>query len=362
MTHDPLTSIAIYGAGGNGQLVYKALKKQNISVRYFIDLYSDAESYDNIPIYRPNQVPYSGEQVLISVSCISETIKQELEKLNINNCLNMNEIIQTYPTVHDEFISDKYKHSLQESVKNDHTKLQWLASLLDTESLTCLEKIIAYRTNPSAETYVENDWQLQYFPNWLLAKNPWQETGIRMIDCGAYTGDTLVVAKKTLDSIKVESQHYVCFEPDANNYKVIQEYLLNHTFNNQFTVHLYPSGVWCETTLLHFTAGASQGKIDLEKQNYNDVTIPVTSLDESCFGFATNFIKMDIEGAEPEAINGAKKIIQTYKPILAISIYHEPAHLWSIAEQILAINPNYEFKLHVHGDFGLEIILYALPI
>lgn len=351
--------LAIYGAGGNGQKVYEALKKDDHNVVYFIDLYCSEDNYQGVPIYRPDKVPYQDELVLISVSCISESIKDYLAQFNIKNCLNMNEIIKVYPKVHDQFISQSYKAKLKKSVIDDKKQLQNFAKLLDKQSTECLNQIIKYRSNPSSYTYVENDWQLQYFPDWLLEANPWQKKEFRMIDCGAYTGDTLVAAKSALDRLDVKSQHFVCFEPDSKNYNSILSYLTTKVPNKNFTVQLYPCGVWNETSFLKFNAGDSQGKIERDSQNGE--IIHVTSLDESCYGFAANFIKMDIEGAEPEALEGAKEIIRKFNPILAISVYHEPEHLWCIAQQILDINANYNFKLHTHGDFGLEIILYALP-
>ena len=69
---------------------------------------------------------------------------------------------------------------------------------------------------------------------------------------------------------------------------------------------------------------------------------------------------MDIEGAELEAIMGAKKIIQKYKPVLAISIYHKVEDIWSIPKMILEINPSYKFYLGHYSVTAAETVLYAL--
>ena len=50
-------------------------------------------------------------------------------------------------------------------------------------------------------------------------------------------------------------------------------------------------------------------------------------LDEVLRGFHPNLIKMDIEGAEPEALRGAQTLVAENRPRLAISIYHGPEHL-----------------------------------
>ena len=39
-----------------------------------------------------------------------------------------------------------------------------------------------------------------------------------------------------------------------------------------------------------------------------------------------DFIKMDIEGAEPNALRGGRETIAKFHPRLAMSVYHEPNH------------------------------------
>jgi FkbM family methyltransferase len=55
-----------------------------------------------------------------------------------------------------------------------------------------------------------------------------------------------------------------------------------------------------------------------------------------------DFIKMDIEGAEPVALKGAVETIRKFKPKLAIAIYHSMDDFINIPKWILEINPDYE--------------------
>jgi len=87
---------------------------------------------------------------------------------------------------------------------------------------------------------------------------------------------------------------------------------------------------------LRFDTGGSSSKISQE----GDVTIEVDRLDDIIDEKVT-FIKMDIEGAEPQAIDGARETIAKYHPKLAISVYHRKDDLWAIAQQILAIREDY---------------------
>ncbi|MFT2112606.1 FkbM family methyltransferase [Marinomonas sp. 2405UD68-3] len=353
--------IAIYGAGGNGQKVYHALLEHGVEVAFFIDLYSPENHYQGCPIYRPDNILDTTVTVLVSVACTSEQIKQELILLGVSECLNMNEIIFRYPYVLERFIPKAHQEALVASTNEDSKNLAWLESILDDDaSKRCLKAIIDFRSSPSSQYYVENDWLAQYFPPWLLDLPLWKE-GISFVDCGSYIGDTLDSAISILSQTEIKLNTMICFEPDPKNFSCLKEKAKKYKHEGVSTF-LYPCGVWKENTILNFSAGESQGKFTDKNTNENTSNLlPVVSLDHVCAGTTVNFIKMDIEGAEPQAIEGAKQLIIEQTPLLAISVYHETSHLWQIAQMIHSYNNNYTFKLHCHGDFGLEIILYAIP-
>lgn len=71
-------------------------------------------------------------------------------------------------------------------------------------------------------------------------------------------------------------------------------------------------------------------------------------------------VKMDIEGAEVEALKGAEKIIRTYKPQLAICIYHKPEHLYEVVFLLKKFVPEYRLYIRQHEDFWTETVLYAV--
>ena len=72
-----------------------------------------------------------------------------------------------------------------------------------------------------------------------------------------------------------------------------------------------------------------------------------------------DFIKMDIEGAERQALLGAENVIREFKPKLAISTYHHPDDFWSLPLQIKKINPSYKFAFGHHSPVSWESVIYA---
>ena len=73
----------------------------------------------------------------------------------------------------------------------------------------------------------------------------------------------------------------------------------------------------------------------------------------------TSLIKMYIEGAELDAISGAKHLIENGSP-LAISVYHKPSDIWMIPELILSINPCYKFYLRHYSKSIVDTVLYGI--
>ena len=72
-----------------------------------------------------------------------------------------------------------------------------------------------------------------------------------------------------------------------------------------------------------------------------------------------DFIKADIEGAEMNLLHGAKKIIQKYKPKLAISIYHTIMDFFEIPLYIKSLVPEYKMAIRHYSNNTTETVLYA---
>ena len=77
--------------------------------------------------------------------------------------------------------------------------------------------------------------------------------------------------------------------------------------------------------------------------------------------WGVTFIKMDIEGAELDALEGASDIIKNNSPVLAVSVYHQIDHLWRILSLINDIKDDYAFFFRPHAAGGWDYILYAVP-
>lgn len=73
------------------------------------------------------------------------------------------------------------------------------------------------------------------------------------------------------------------------------------------------------------------------------------------------FIKMDIEGAEMDALKGATQTLKNLKPKLAIAVYHEYENGFECAEIIKSANPSYTIEFRgMNGYFKGKVRPYIL--
>jgi hypothetical protein len=106
----------------------------------------------------------------------------------------------------------------------------------------------------------------------------------------------------------------------------------------------------------------SDPRLAPEKQGTNLHPIAPTSgaLGAPNLGHPT-FIKMDIEGAEMDALRGARETIQKHKPILSICVYHRQDDLWRVPLLIESMAEGYRFYLRPHDVDGWQLVCYAVP-
>lgn len=143
------------------------------------------------------------------------------------------------------------------------------------------------------------------------------------------------------------------FEPDAENRKKCRAVLENE---NGLSYELLPKGLWSREDVLTFSANANEGS---KIADDGTVHVPVTSIDEAISQKVT-FIKMDIEGAEYEALKGAEHTIRRHHSKLAVSVYHKPEDIWELPQLILSFYPDYTFYLRHYSLASEETVLYAV--
>ena len=173
------------------------------------------------------------------------------------------------------------------------------------------------------------------------------------MDCGAYNGDTVE------EFIEFSSGIYSkiwAIEADPKNFIALQNFIGNKNYKN---VELFNGGVWNESGKIHFD---TQGSTSSAICNTGDMTIAVEKIDNLVGKENVNLIKMDIEGSELRALEGAENTIRNQKPALAICVYHKAEDLITIPQFIKNLYEGYKFYLCCHIPYSLtELVFYAIP-
>jgi len=147
-------------------------------------------------------------------------------------------------------------------------------------------------------------------------------------------------------------EHIYAFEPDSAN---LNRMMATVSKINKFEI--YSVGLWNERDVLKFSSGIAENCSISED---GDISIDVDSIDNVLNGRVVTYIKMDIEGSELKALEGAEKTIRKYKPKLAICVYHKPEDIVDIPLKVLELHPNYKFYLRHYSYVNTETVLYAI--
>ncbi len=172
------------------------------------------------------------------------------------------------------------------------------------------------------------------------------------VDCGAFDGDT---ALSFLDSTQGRFKHLYGFEPDPSNFAKLKSVVDRQPERDRFTIR--QAAVGNRNCTLQFSGDATASSA----VGTGDLRVKCITLDDELGAERPTIIKMDIEGFEPQALAGARKIIEQDAPLLAISSYHSQDHLWKIPLQIREYNPAYRFYLRPHMRDVWDLVCYAVP-
>ena len=207
-----------------------------------------------------------------------------------------------------------------------------------------LERVLGVQDDPGVMMRVcEPD---QYFPADIVKLTDHEA----FVDIGAYDGDTVV---DLVARTRGRFDHITCFEVDETNYGALRKTVGALPCADRISVHNL--GIWDSERDITYSIGKSQSTIGAGEGKGH-----VVPLDDVLGAEPVSFIKMDIEGAEPEALRGAAGVIRAHEPRLAVCVYHHIRHLWDIPLAIHELVPGYSIYLRHHTNLEYETVCYAV--
>lgn len=339
--------IFIYGAGGWGISLQKLLAVYSIDIHAFFDRRADEiGTINKIPAYnldRYNATDHDKKDSLVIIAVkleIQKSIADSLEKKGYINHTTINSLWHYGCWIN--------KNELFSLVHEKGNILKCAEIWTDQKSLDIYFRQIECYLSRFYNIYNQIDKE-QYFPVGIVFGKGYSE----FVDCGAYTGDTIAALTKNIGKVN----KLIAMEPDADNFKKLTSSMASEKENIANEICLYPCGVWSSSKMLTFDDTQSPScHISESGHSY----FQCLALDDVLINYVPSFVKMDIEGAEVEALKGACQTIKKHKPDLAISVYHRIEHLWEIPLLLKSLNNNYKFYLRSYDHFNQETVLYAV--
>ena len=185
----------------------------------------------------------------------------------------------------------------------------------------------------------------QYFDPYICIPNKNEV----FVDGGAFDGEDTV---RFMQWNNEGSCLAYLFEPEIKHFKKIEKKM-----SSLENVKLFDKGLWDCEDMKSFDATTNA---DSSIQDTGEETIQTVALDGLNLECIPTFIKMDIEGSEIRALEGARKTITNHKPRLAICVYHKPEDIVDIPGMILDMVPDYKLYLRHYSYIDTETVLYAV--
>lgn len=154
------------------------------------------------------------------------------------------------------------------------------------------------------------------------------------IDIGAYNGDT----------VREYSSYSGCditvhaFEPDARNFKKLKSYADTCDIKE---LHLHNAAAWDKNENITFFSRSGRNSASTTSHSGAKAN-EVKGLTPDSVTDSADFIKIDAEGADINALCGSRRLISECTPAMCVAAYHRTEDYFAIPECVLSINGNYD--------------------
>lgn len=352
----------IYGASRAAAVLYKWLSEYGIDIEAFVvdeQYYEEGKELLGLPVFSIASLD-DAEKISLIIGFESAVRAREVCTFGVKNA----EVfwIEDPFNFHDFSYDFFLKHVEQYQASYD--------LLEDDLSRNIFIEALRARVRGSSDDLVKYKSQSKFTYDFELLD---MNTSDVLVDCGAYTGDTIDELEEYLKGKEKDEKfaHVYAFEPDEGNAdKILEKYreeqvtvirkglgktVGNVKFyaDNSLYSNVVDSNMWGENT-----------RRDLYGDQEVYTEIEISTLDIELKNLDVSVIKMDIEGSELDALIGAREIIDRCFPKLAICIYHKGEDFYTLIQEIHrhdTENRRYRYYLRHHSDDLSETVLYALP-
>jgi len=344
----PWQEVLVYGAGGFGSTIRPLLETLGAHVVGVIDRRASSDESSALTAAQAFS-EYGDLPVILGVFSPQPNvheISQHLSSIGFSNVVSPPRLMHLLSDFGVRF-RRYWLSSYTEDLRLPNIAIEAVFnSLRDPSSRDTFQQLICYRLSGDIKY---SPIPLPLDDQYVGSRSSFLETASSktFVDCGAFTGDSIL----NWERAGAQPSTVFALEPDPSNFNALVA-----------TLDI------CSTSVIPFRVGVSNqsGLFSLEGDgpsatlvNSPNGSVQCTTIDELVGSEHVSLIKMDIEGSEMSALQGATKTISRDHPHLAISVYHRPADLWEIPAWITYNFPGYRLSLATYGHQGYDTVLYA---
>jgi FkbM family methyltransferase len=353
--------IVLMGAGGLGRRTLAGLRRHGIEPLAFADngIERQGTTLDGIAVLSPEGAARQfGRRAAFVVTIWGANrphrFAHSREQLRAYGC----DVVCSFPALfwkYSDALLPFYLQDLPSRLLDDHAEVRRGLDLWeDDASRAEYLAQVRFRLNADFDGLSHPVAHPQYFPDdlFIWADDEW------FVDGGAYDGDTVRMLSATYGS---RFGHILAVEPDPANFIRLQETVAALPAAARVKVDCRQMALGSERRTLHLDATGTAASATSAAPSAGTVAVSAETLDSLVEGSRVTFIKLDIEGFEVDALQGARKTIERHGPVLAACVYHRQDHLWRIPLLLSSLRDDYAFLLRPHNEEGWDLVCYAVP-
>lgn len=332
--------VIVFGAGGSGRTAKEWFDAQGIEVIRFVDNdpRKQGTQLDGVPISPPEQLAEYPDLPIAIASDWAREIALQLRGAGIDRYFYYGFGHELAPQLFQP--QDILRHASQ--LERAYERLA------DDAAKTTFCSLIRFRLSLDP-AHLEPAAYDQY-----LHPHVRPAPGDTLVDGGAWAGDTVQLFAPLLEG----RGHIYAFEPAQHNFERLLDTIRSSGLSEMVTPVQAGLG---DAPGRCFLSGTPELSGRYRVSPTGTEGIEVLDLDTFVYTRQTriDLIKLDIEGAEGNALQGARRVVSEQAPKLQVSVYHMSDDLWRLPLWIADANPRYRFYLGHHSLNHCETVLYA---
>jgi FkbM family methyltransferase len=318
--------ILVYGMGNGADKLFLQFEKYGITVSdvFASDGFVRGHSFRGYKVKSFSEVKAQYPDFVIVLSFASN--KKDVIRLLASIDAEYEMYVPDMPIAGvNEYFNREFYNKNYEKIKKAYS------ILADDESKNIFAAVLNYRLSGKLSYLLDSCTKKEDMYE-LINKR----TVKKVIDCGAYRGDTAAEAIEYFPHLEA----VYAIEPDKRSYKKLLQ------FAESAKKRIIPinAAVWNDVRMGELQQSGNRNSSISSTASYEHKADETQLISvDSLSVFDADYIKYDVEGAEYEALVGSAETVKKAKPALLVSLYHRSGDVFRLVEYLYSEYPEYRF-------------------